>query len=492
MWKRSLGLLSDAATYGASSATMQVVGFLLLPLYTRHLSPEDYGVIAMLAMTNLLFGAIANLGIQNAIFRNFNRTDDPQRRRDVLSTGLLSVTISSVLFFALCWPFAGFIGDALVGDLSRPDYVLISLATGAMATVGNVPFAVLRALRRVKMAGALNILKVAVTAGVTIVLVVYLKMGVLGVLWANLISELILLVIKLAITFQSYQLRMDMGVLREMLAYGLPYVPNGLQATALHYFGQYVLAHMLSLQEAGLYNVAMKFSAPLAFVVQAIQQAYVPHKFEIHAQEKDPQSLFRSITTYYFAGTFYLWLGVSLWGPESVRFLTSHRFHAAALQIPFAAAVPLARGFRFMLGTGMEVVDDQRPVPFVSAVGLAVVVASSFWLVGEFGGAGAALAPVIGWLVMAGMIYYFAQKRFRVSYDWPALIAFGTLAIGGVVLGRFVSGSPAVLRFAILVAISLAYPILAYVALVRSPAEGARVRGMVLRVRRKVIGEPSA
>src|SRR5687767_1279364 len=89
MWRRLVALLSDSATYGASGAITQLIGFILLPLYTKHLSPADYGISSMLAVINLIFGAVANLGIQNAIFRNFNRTDDEDRRREVLSTGLL-------------------------------------------------------------------------------------------------------------------------------------------------------------------------------------------------------------------------------------------------------------------------------------------------------------------------------------------------------------------------------------------------------------------
>ena len=72
--------------------------FLLLPVYTRYLTPDDNGVIAMLIIVTLLFGPLANLGMTNAVFR---RLQSGQGRSglppQVLGTGLLSVVLSGRL-----------------------------------------------------------------------------------------------------------------------------------------------------------------------------------------------------------------------------------------------------------------------------------------------------------------------------------------------------------------------------------------------------------
>ena len=57
---RLTDLLSDAAIYGASSMLGQVIGFLLLPLYTDFLSERQYGILAMLAIVTMLFGGLGS------------------------------------------------------------------------------------------------------------------------------------------------------------------------------------------------------------------------------------------------------------------------------------------------------------------------------------------------------------------------------------------------------------------------------------------------
>ena len=73
--RRLWGMVTDTATYGLSSVITYVVQFLLLPLYTRYLRPEENGVIALLAIVMLLFGPLANLGMTNAIYRRFNQAN---------------------------------------------------------------------------------------------------------------------------------------------------------------------------------------------------------------------------------------------------------------------------------------------------------------------------------------------------------------------------------------------------------------------------------
>ena len=53
-----------------------IVGFLLIPVYSRYLTPEDYGVLALVAMLGQILYAIMNMGQNSALFRTYFRHDD--------------------------------------------------------------------------------------------------------------------------------------------------------------------------------------------------------------------------------------------------------------------------------------------------------------------------------------------------------------------------------------------------------------------------------
>lgn len=468
-------LLSDAAVYGLSSMLGQVAGFLLLPLYTEYLDPRQYGVIGMLAVVTMLFGPMANLGMTNAIFRRFNQCTDDTARRAVLGTGLTSVIGSSLALLVLSVFAAGPIAEFVVGDASTTNLVRLSLLGAAFAAVGAVPRIILRAARKARIGAALNLANVVFAILPTIWFVVIQGEGVRGVVLGTLTGEVISGTLAFVATWGMFDLGIDRDSWRQMLAYGLPFVPHHVQAVGLALFGQYMVREMLGLSEAGLYNMATRFAVPVSFVVSAVQTSWVAYKFQVSAQDENPQSFFRSTFTYYVAGMSYLWVGVCLWGPEMVRLMTTDGFHDAAYLVWAVSLIPLAQGMYFMLGTGIELGDRTGQYPLVSLAGLITVVVGAFALVGSLGALGAALATALGWLVMAGVIYNLSQRRFAIAYDWATIAGLVVAAAVCSAIAYVDQSAPLAGRLLIAVGLSLMYPLLVFLLLTRSQVERQRV-----------------
>ena len=69
MLTRLKELLRHSAIYGLGSIVARVLGVLLLPLYTRYLSPSDYGLIETLVALSAVLTALVAQGMKSAFFR---------------------------------------------------------------------------------------------------------------------------------------------------------------------------------------------------------------------------------------------------------------------------------------------------------------------------------------------------------------------------------------------------------------------------------------
>ena len=78
-------LAGQSAVYGLGSLAARVASVLLLPLYTRYLTPTDYGQVELVLALVLAVSVITKLGLVNAFFRFFFDDDDPQRRKEVFA-----------------------------------------------------------------------------------------------------------------------------------------------------------------------------------------------------------------------------------------------------------------------------------------------------------------------------------------------------------------------------------------------------------------------
>ncbi|MBI3837566.1 MAG: oligosaccharide flippase family protein [Planctomycetia bacterium] len=483
MFRKLLSLLSDVAVYGISSLLSQLIGFLLLPVYTRFLTPDDFGVIGMLSIVTLLFGPLANLGMTNAIFRRFSFEKDEKVRSQVLSTGLCSVAISSLLLLTVSFIFAEAISRLTVGNADATHLVRLSLLSAAATTIGVVPLSILRAGRRVKTTATVNVSKLLISVCCTIWLVVVLGKGVWGVVVGTLVGEVTMAVVQLAMTLRSFRSAANLATWKRMASYGLPFVPHHVQAVALGLFGQYMVREMLGLAETGLYLVAARFALPVSFVVNAVQNSWVAYKFQIHAEDRDAKSFFASTLTYYVAGLSYLWVGVSLWGPEMVRLMTAPNFHEASRLVWALTLIPVAQGIYYMAGTGLELSDNTRHYPLVSLAGLVTVVAGAFPWIRHMGALGAALDTALGWIVMGVAIYYFSQRRVAIAYDWLTIGCFALAAVMCVTLGGIVQNLPLLPRLACATGVSLAFPLVGFTFLLRSRDERHRMLYLLTKFR---------
>lgn len=453
----------------------QAIGFFLLPLYTSYLSPEDYGILALLAIIGMLFLPLANLGMSNAVFRRYNTVKGKEERLQVLNTGLISVVASSVLLMVFGIVFAAQLAVALFGKQVHIQLIELTLIGACFDSIAQVPHVTLRAERRVKLIAGLNVISLLTNILITIVLVVVLEQGVHGVVWANLVGSLFSMTLQFLFVLKTIQLVFDRIVWRAMLSYGIPFMPHRMLSLGLTQFGVYMISHMLGTEDAGLYSIAMRIILPLQMVVDSIQRAWVPFKFQIHADEPEPEPFFRSITTYYVALTTYLWLGVALWGPEVVRIMTTSDFHAAAPLVPVVALIPFTQGLYFMFGTGIELSDNTKPLPAVSFFGFLAVVVGAFVLIPLINVYGAALATAVGWGVMTSIIYIISRRRIQIPYDWASVLHLVAISLTITLVGMILSASAVMIRLSFAVLASLSYPLIGYAILSRSKAENRRI-----------------
>src|SRR5512132_1286836 len=95
MLDRLKELFRHSAIYGVGSIIARVLGVLLLPLYTRYLSPSDYGLIETLVALAAVLTALVVQGMKSAFFSFYFDSAEPARRLLVVRTTFWYVLAAS-------------------------------------------------------------------------------------------------------------------------------------------------------------------------------------------------------------------------------------------------------------------------------------------------------------------------------------------------------------------------------------------------------------
>lgn len=424
MIKSSLkALTKDSLTYGMANMLSKVIGFLLLPLYTTYLTPADYGVVSMLAFVYLFFVPMASMGVTNAIFRRYNLKKDVQQQQVALSTGSIFVLITSCLYLGLGWFLAEYITIELIEDISLVKLTKVTLLGSFFASIGMAFTVILRAKRKVIALSIARIIELTFTILLTIFLVVFLEWGVAGIVYSNAIGAALLSIIQTGLCKNDLKGLFSWIELKALLQYGLPYLPHRLLTQGINFLGIFMIKEFGGLASAGLYNVALKFAIPLTFIIGAIQNAWVPIKFQIHREQTEDvrRKTFRQIISTYFMLITFLFAGLVLFGPDLLRLMTQIEYHDAIYVLPFLLVITFGQGVYYMSGTGFEFTNDTKPIPLISLAGLITLGIVGFLASRSYGIYGVLSGMAMCWFVMAAIVRYFATKRFYIPINFQLL-----------------------------------------------------------------------
>lgn len=479
----------DTSIYGMSKVLSQLLNFILVPIYTGYLSPTDYGILAMTTLYSTLFTPLVNMGLTAAVFRFITYTETDQERKRIISTGHIAVICLALVGLCFSLLFLPQINTVLLNKNVSTSYLSISVFTAFFSSIDAMPLAILRIERKAKKVATISLANLILSMGTTILLVIVFKYGVYGSLYGLLIANIVTAIYMFSQVTRPNLKYFSWAELKRMLGFGLPTVPHHLQAIGMSMYGQFMVKTMLSIEQAGLYNIAWKFTMPLVMITNAIQQSWGPYKFHLHKAEGEKAAFtFGSIFNYYLAAILFIFTMMALWMPYVFVWSVNPKFYEAESLLVYLSLIPVCTGVYWMMGTGTELGKSMKLLPFISFSGFMVTFLTAAIFINKFGTAGAGIATSSGWLVMAVLVYFYAQSIFHVSYDWYSIFACLLVATGVIVANSYWSQTLDVWpKFGLKILLSISFILGIAVVFFRNKSESARMKQAlsVLKNRKK-------
>jgi O-antigen/teichoic acid export membrane protein len=481
------GLAKSSLIYGLGNYGVKLVGFLLIPVYTRYLAPADYGVMALVSTFGQALFIFLNLGQSTALFRFYYDDDTPEGRERVIAGSLWIALVVSTPIALLAMTLSGPTARLLLGDSTLWGLVGVGILTVACRQLLRLPFAVLRADERDTRYATWSVVRTALSAGLAIALVVGVRLGVWGVLLSQLLAEAICCVILVPPIARSLRAGWVGTQMREQLTFGLALLPGAMASFTLDLSDRFFLRHYSTLEEVGLYSLGYRFGEIIFFVVAAVQLAWPQFVF---ANRKSPQAkqLYSYATTYYLAGILFLVLGLSALAPEIVRLMAAPRYQAAAPVVPVIALAGLCEGLRYVLTIG--IMFQKRPIIRSMGMGGAALVnvVLNLLLIPRYGMMGAAWATLAGFITLIVIEQTVSHRFYPIPYqlDRFAKLA-GVVTILYVACDLIPTGAALVVAAEKTALLLVGFPLLLWLARFFEPAELEHARRAYAGVRRRLI-----
>lgn len=431
-----IGLLAkDSAIYGVGMALQKVIGFILLPFYTRALSPAEYGVLDSVTTFSFFLTTILSLGIDGSTSRYFFLAETERAKKEVLSTSLWIRMVSYVPIISILLLFSQPISGLLFGTEEYSWVVCISLLIIPLQSFNSLQDIIYRYYRKLWKFVIMTSVRACVMPICGILFVVIVHWGVLGARLGTLLSTLSMLIFSyFFLTREILEKHTFVWELaKKMLKFGFPLIFAGLISWVNSVSDRFFLLHYSTLDEIGLYSIASSFSQPVQLLNTALAMGATVLMMSFFTAENDPD---KPETKKFLTNTWHIYLllsvpialAISVFGYELIGWVTPPSYLPGILAVPFLLYSHIIVQSTDLTGNGMTLRVQSKPYPIMLSIAAFVNVGLNFYFIPRWGFVGAASTTIISNFVYFAIAYFWSQKVFYIkrSFIKPLLYVFST------------------------------------------------------------------
>ena len=422
---------------GITNLLMSLSGIILLPIITKNIPIEEYGIWVQISVTIGLIPALVMLGLPFTMVRFLAAA----KKREEIQEGFYSIAfivlftsaIASLLLFLFSKPIAAALFDNNL-TIARilPLIVFIACLNGLILNF-------FRTFQQIKRYSIFAFIQTYLN----VALVAYFILsgyGILGAVMGLLISSALVFLIMISLIVYEIGIKIPKFThIREYLAFGLPTVPTNLSGWVVNSSDRYVIGMFLGTAFVGYYspgyalgNMISMFVAPLTFMLPPVLSKYYDEN-----NMEEVKTVLRYSLKYFFAIAIPAAFGLSLLSKPILTILTTPEIASHGYLItPFVAVSALLFGVYAII---FQVIVLEKKTKIIGIIWIMAAILNlglNLIFVPYIGILGAAITTLLAFTLAVILTSYYSSKYFTFDVDFRFILKsiFASLVMSLVII----------------------------------------------------------
>ncbi|MEW6442067.1 MAG: polysaccharide biosynthesis C-terminal domain-containing protein [bacterium] len=469
-------LVRHSMVYGLGIILNRLIGFIMIPIYTRLLTPADYGTLELLGLSTDIIGMVISVGIANAMYRFYFEFEDERERNAVISTAFATFGGIGLLCLGLLSLATGFLSRVILDAEQYASYFLVALTSIWFLTVVQMGFDYLRMRQKSVLFLIVSTLKLLLALGLNIYLVVYLRMGVMGILLSTLISSVVMTIVFVVPILVQTGPHISPSIAAKLIRFGAPLIPANLGSLIVHASDRYFLKYFGDLHQTGIYSLGYKFgNLPNTFVTSPFMQIWTARRFEVY-KKPYAEEMFGAIFTYFCLLITFVGLGISMISREALEIIANPSFWDAHQVIPIIIFAYIVFSLHNHFNMGILIEKKTHYLAYINGSNGIVNLVLNWFFIQRWGMYGAAYATLLSFFYKVIVTYAVSSRIYPVHFEAGKVLKIFLTAGLLYAASQWIPAGPIYVRLGIKGLLLLAYPVLLWFLGVPGPED----RGQIL------------
>jgi O-antigen/teichoic acid export membrane protein len=400
--------------------TNNILPLVTLPVFTRLLSPQDYGLLALIQVYAIIVDSVANFGMTLAYDRNyFQYQGNPTHQAKLFYTILTFVTVNFGIIFFFTIVFNENVSKLVIGTPGQGNMILIACGAQFFYRLNNYYLAY---YKNSENAEGYVVYSIAYSLGVFLIslfLVAYLRIGIIGILYAQFFSGVIVFSFLSFKFLLLFPLSLSRSMLVEALRLCYPLTPRILLGTLNTQFDKYIIGHLTSIGGAGVYSIGQKISNIVFAYMSAIQNVFGPQVYKImfYKKTEEREQIGKYLTPFFYVTTLVA-LIMALFSEEAIVILTPGDYHGAIDIVSVLSIYYALMFFGKIAGQQLFFAQKTSISSFLGIISIGFTVSTSYLFAIEWGAIGVASALLLTSFFIGIISFFVGQYFYRIDWEY--------------------------------------------------------------------------
>lgn len=417
--------IKDICYYVPAKIIPGFLGFVAIIIYTRILSPEEYGLYILAITTISIVTAVCFEWLNKSILRYFEQYKQIGRLTEFFSTAVSSL-IGTIIVTLILW----YVGINLLQSYLDPDLILLQNIGGLVILTEAGYFFILyikQAAQESFKFAIRSIINAIVKLPIAICFIYFFHTGPKGILWAMIITGGSIFIWDIFSFRQKWQIKtscFSKKLFKNLLVYGFPLVGLSVASYILVAADRYMIKYFLTAGDVGVYSANYNLSSgiiqsPMAILLLA-SYPIIMETFEKDG-EKATSLLLNKILALYFILLMPVIFGMTVLSKNVTNILLGKDFQSGCLVLPWVSVGIFFLGLTQYFYKPFELKKKTNILSFLVIFAAIINVILNLFFIPAFGILGAAYATLISYFVYLFSSWLIGRKIFIWSFPWQTI-----------------------------------------------------------------------
>ena len=408
-------LINKFLSFSIGGYANALLGLLTVPIITRILSPEQYGIASLISIIVEMLVVFCSLALDQSFVRFFYEVEEEERGKllqDCLYYPMFITIFSSLIIFI----FRNQISMFILGKKEKVIWIIIVFSIVALI-IKSFAFLVVRMQQKGGLYSFFYILiKVVEFSFILLFFKIYgndYKVIVLATLFSTLITSLLMIVVERKIWKLGGKKKIEK---KELLNFSAPLVLTLALTWVFGSSDKITIKIFSNLKELGLYSGAFRIVSVISVIQTGFTSFWTPFIYERYSKNPDDLVFYKKANDY-LSLIFFL-IGFSILATRNIIIiLLGEKYYNSLFIVPMLIFVPIMYliSETTMMGIGFK--KKSKYFLYISIIVAIFNIIGNILLVPKYGAKGAAISTGISYIIFFSLRTYFSLKLINFGFN---------------------------------------------------------------------------